>query len=71
MNFLERWRNILFTLSLQMKFLAFGIQKTIHRAYNHALRQVEITLALITFFGVNNINLVAFGYRPGWAYRHT
>jgi len=53
----------------QKKRLAIGIQKTIHRAYNNALRLIEIALALITLIGVDDINFVTLRYSPGRAHR--
>ena len=55
----------------QTKRFAIGIQETIHWTHNDAARLVKVAYAFIAFVGVDNINIITFGYRPHWALRLT
>lgn len=53
----------------QAKRPAIGIQEAIYRTHGNATRLVKVAYAFIAFVRVDFINIIAFGDRPGWAFR--
>jgi hypothetical protein len=53
---------------MQPEFLAFGIQKTIHRAYDNTAGLIVEADALIAFIGVDDKIFIAHRDRAGRAF---
>lgn len=54
----------------QTVWLAFGIQEAIHRPHYNATGLVIVACAFVAFAGIDNVNIITFGYCPGRAFSH-